>query len=74
MDNSGILNKLKNVLNKKITVNIEFNKLISGKKLYLFAFFISSLIIFTAYMIFGIYPAGNSSVLTLDLGGQYVLY
>lgn len=41
---------------------------------YLAAFLIPALLTFIAYVIFGVYPFGERSVLTLDLNGQYVYY
>ncbi|MDE6775349.1 MAG: YfhO family protein, partial [Ruminococcus sp.] len=41
---------------------------------YLAAFLIPALLTFIAYAIFGVYPFGERSVLTLDLNGQYVYY
>lgn len=41
---------------------------------YIAAFLIPALLTFIAYIIFGVYPFGERSVLTLDLNGQYVYY
>lgn len=41
---------------------------------YLAAFFLPVALIYSAYLIFGLYPAGDHSVLVLDLNGQYVYY
>lgn len=41
---------------------------------YLAAFLIPALLTFIAYAVFGVYPFGERSVLTLDLNGQYVYY
>lgn len=41
---------------------------------YVAAFMIPALLTFIAYVIFGVYPFGERSVLTLDLNGQYVYY
>lgn len=41
---------------------------------YLAAFFLPVVLIYSAYLFFGLYPAGNHSVLVLDLNGQYVYY
>ena len=41
---------------------------------YAAAFCIPALLVFIAYVIFGVYPFGDRSVLTLDLNGQYVYY
>ena len=41
---------------------------------YLAAFFLPVALIYIAYLIFGLYPAGEHSVLVLDLNGQYVYY
>ncbi|MDR2559246.1 MAG: YfhO family protein [Oscillospiraceae bacterium] len=41
---------------------------------YFAAFFLPVLILFVSYLLFGIYPFGERSVLSLDLNGQYVYY
>lgn len=41
---------------------------------YLAAFFLPIVLIYVAYLLFGLYPAGEHSVLVLDLNGQYVYY
>lgn len=41
---------------------------------YIAAFLIPALLTFIGYVIFGVYPFGERSVLTLDLNGQYVYY
>ena len=41
---------------------------------YVAAFLIPALLTLIAYAIFGVYPFGERSVLTLDLNGQYVYY
>lgn len=41
---------------------------------YIAAFLIPAALMFIAYVIFGVYPFGERSVLTLDLNGQYVYY
>lgn len=41
---------------------------------YIAAFLIPALLTLIAYIIFGVYPFGERSVLTLDLNGQYVYY
>ncbi len=41
---------------------------------YLAAFLIPAILTFIAYALFGVYPFGERSVLTLDLNGQYVYY
>lgn len=41
---------------------------------YIAAFLIPALLTFIAYAIFGIYPFGERSVLSLDLNGQYIYY
>lgn len=41
---------------------------------YVAAFLIPAALTFIAYVIFGVYPFGERSVLTLDLNGQYVYY
>ena len=44
------------------------------KRLYFFVFFLPVAIMFSAYAFFKIHPIGDSSVLVLDLNGQYVYY
>lgn len=41
---------------------------------YILSFFIPAVLLFISYMIFGVYPAGERSVLALDLNAQYVYY
>lgn len=41
---------------------------------YIAAFLIPALLTLIAYALFGVYPFGERSVLTLDLNGQYVYY
>lgn len=41
---------------------------------YLLAFFLPIVLVYIAYLIFGLYPRGEHSVLCLDLNGQYVYY
>lgn len=41
---------------------------------YIAAFLIPALLTLLAYALFGVYPFGERSVLTLDLNGQYVYY
>ena len=41
---------------------------------YIAAFLIPALLTLIGYIIFGVYPFGERSVLTLDLNGQYVYY
>lgn len=43
-------------------------------KAYILSFFIPAVLLFISYMIFGVYPAGERSVLALDLNAQYVYY
>lgn len=43
-------------------------------KAYLLSFFIPAALLFVSYMIFWVYPAGERSVLALDLNAQYVYY
>lgn len=63
------------------------NNLLSNKNLYqkLESFFIRNFhlilsfilpvaILFTAYMVFDVYPAGENSLLSLDLNAQYIYY
>lgn len=47
---------------------------IQSKMVYLLAFFIPAICLLVAYLIFGIAPVGEESVLVLDLNGQYVYY
>ena len=42
--------------------------------LYVAAFLLPAALLFVAYLLFGVYPAGEYSVLSLDLNGQYVYY
>ncbi len=49
------------------------NKLISKKHLYP-SFFFPVLLLMVVYAALGIYPLGNRSVLTLDMGAQYMFY
>ncbi|WP_295210114.1 YfhO family protein [Ruminococcus sp.] len=44
------------------------------KRLYFLVFFLPVAIMFAAYAFFKIHPIGDSSVLVLDLNGQYVYY
>lgn len=44
------------------------------KRLYFLVFFLPAAIMFAAYAFFKIHPIGDSSVLVLDLNGQYVYY
>ena len=44
------------------------------KTLYFIVFFLPIIIMYTVYTIFKVYPAGDNSVLVLDLNGQYVYY
>ena len=41
---------------------------------YLAAFFLPVALVYIAYLLFGLYPNGDHSVLVLDLNGQYVYY
>ena len=43
-------------------------------KAYFLSFFIPAALLFISYLIFGVYPAGDRSVLALDLNAQYVYY
>lgn len=38
------------------------------------SFLLPALILLTSYFIFGVYPVGKQSVLSLDLNGQYIYY
>ena len=44
------------------------------KRLYFLVFFLPVAIMFSAYAFFKIHPIGDSTVLVLDLNGQYVYY
>lgn len=41
---------------------------------YVLAFFIPVILMFITYILFGVHPFGERSVLTLDLNGQYIYY
>ena len=43
-------------------------------KAYILAAFLPAVLLFGSYMLFGVYPAGENSVLALDLNAQYVYY
>ena len=43
-------------------------------KAYLLSLFIPAALLFISYMLFGVYPFGERSVLALDLNAQYVYY
>ena len=43
-------------------------------KAYILSFLIPAVLLFVTYMIFGVYPIGERSVLALDLNAQYVYY
>lgn len=43
-------------------------------KAYILSFFIPAVLLFVSYMLFGVYPSGERSVLALDLNAQYVYY
>ncbi len=45
-----------------------------SKRLYIFAFFIPMIMLLVSYLMFGLYPVKDQSVLVLDLNGQYVYY
>ena len=67
----GLFDKLNN-----IEINFSYGKRspLSGRKLYVFAFFIPVLVLFVSYMILGVYPAGEKSVLVSDMADQYINY
>lgn len=44
------------------------------RKLYFGVFFLAAAVMYVSYAFFKIYPLGDSSVLVLDLNGQYVYY
>lgn len=58
----------------KTTLKFDIWSFLFSKRLYIFAFFIPMIMLFVAYLFFGIYPVGDESVLVLDLNGQYVYY
>lgn len=60
----------------KTPLTLKFNpkNFLFSKRLYIFAFAVPMIILLASYMIFGVYPAGDGSVLVLDLNGQYVYY
>lgn len=60
--------------NSQISLKFSFKSFLVSKGIYLFAFFIPMIILLVSYLIFGIYPVGDESVLVLDLNGQYVYY
>ncbi len=49
-------------------------KFIVKNKAYFLAAIIPTIILFLAYIVFGVYPFGERSVLALDLNAQYVSY
>ncbi|MCL2077153.1 MAG: YfhO family protein [Oscillospiraceae bacterium] len=59
---------MKKLLNKPI------NWLFKENPFYLAAFFLPAGILLTSYIIFGIFPVGQRSVLALDMNAQYVYY
>ncbi len=42
------------------------------RRIYILAFILPVLILFVSYIIFGVYPFGKRSVLSLDQKAQYV--
>lgn len=60
--------------NTQITLKFSPKTFLWNKRLYIFAFFLPSLILLISYFLFGLYPFGDESVLVLDLNGQYVYY
>jgi uncharacterized membrane protein YfhO len=48
--------------------------LVRGHYAYLAAFLITPIILLSAYMLRGVYPFGQGSVLVLDLNAQYIYY
>ncbi len=65
-------------VSKKVPVGALPTKPLEKVKLlplyYVAAFLIPALLTFIAYAIFGVYPFGERSVLSLDLKGQYIYY
>lgn len=57
-----------------VTLNFNLKTFLYSKRVYIAAFFIPVIVLYTAYAIFGVYPWGQESVLVLDLNGQYVYY
>ncbi len=57
-----------------ISLNFSLKSFILSKRMYIAAFLIPAVVIFAAYLFFGIPPVGDESVLVLDLNGQYVYY
>lgn len=47
---------------------------IAKNKAYILSFIIPAALLFVSYLLFGVYPAGQRSVLALDLNAQYVYY
>ena len=60
--------------NTQMTFKFSLKTFLYGKRLYIFAFFIPMIILFASYLMFGLYPVKDESVLVLDLNGQYVYY
>ena len=59
----------------KTTVTRALYRFINGKNLYLVgAFFLPLVLTWLIFMIRGVYPIGEKSVLVLDLNGQYVSF
>ena len=61
-------------VDRPVSLQKKVLNLLYGKKAYLLAFLIPALVLLTAYIIFGVYPFGNRSVLALDFDAQYVYY
>ncbi|MCH5194466.1 MAG: YfhO family protein [Oscillospiraceae bacterium] len=57
-----------------LNLNLNVKSFLFNKRLYIFAFFIPMIVLLTSYLIFGLYPVKDQSVLVLDLNGQYVYY
>lgn len=49
-----------------------FPTMIKNKKILLISFFLPLIIMATIYAVMGVYPFGNNTLLTVDLGQQYV--
>ncbi|MBQ9744840.1 MAG: YfhO family protein [Clostridia bacterium] len=69
---SRVKAKLEPIL-KKPTVQRATNKIVSKKHLYP-SFFFPVMILAVVYAALGFWPIGNRSMLTLDMGAQYIFY
>ena len=57
-----------------ISLKFSLSGYVRSKSVYILAFFIPVVILFLAYVFFGVNPWVGESVLVLDLNGQYVYY